>query len=130
LGNNTGENTLVADGEIPQDYGDHGGVLLGDNSDGEPLGNATIQPYLDHLLDLQKNVLAQISEVGGRLARAELMEDRFSRDFINYTQMKSDVEDLDYAGAMTWFTMAESVYRAALGVGGRILPPSLMDFMR
>ncbi|MCL2081875.1 MAG: flagellar hook-associated protein FlgL [Oscillospiraceae bacterium] len=89
-----------------------------------------IFPFIERLQTMQKHVLTQMTEVGGRLARLEMLEDRYAQDSINYRQMKSDVEDLDYAEAMMWFTMAESVYRSSLSVGGRILPPTLMDFMR
>jgi flagellar hook-associated protein 3 FlgL len=44
--------------------------------------------------------------------------------------MQSDVEDLDQGEAIMNFSMMEAVYRAALSVGGRVLPPSLMDFLR
>jgi len=133
LEGNTGEDALVPDGFIPDGYDSSlsGGNLLGDGVDDEAtLSNEVIQPYLNHFLDLQKSLLAQMTEVGGRLARIELMEDRYSRDFINYTQMQSDVEDLDQAEAIMWFSMAEAVYRSSLAVGGRILPPTLVDFMK
>ncbi|MCL1808100.1 MAG: flagellar hook-associated protein FlgL [Oscillospiraceae bacterium] len=89
-----------------------------------------LQPFVLRLQEMQKNTLTQLSEVGGRISRLDLMADRYSKDEINYTQMKSDVEDLDLAEALMWFSMTESVYRASLGVGGRILPPSLIDFLR
>jgi flagellar hook-associated protein 3 FlgL len=99
------------------------------DSDSEIL-HKNIQPFIRRMQDLQKHTLAQLAEVGGRMARMDLMLDRYSKDEINYTQMQSDVEDLDQAEALMWFSMAEAVYRASLGVGGRVLPPSLMDFMR
>jgi flagellar hook-associated protein 3 FlgL len=92
--------------------------------------NPDFLPFVDGMQVLQRQLLAQMAEVGGRYARVELMESRYSQDYINYTQMRSDVEDLDQAEGIMNFTMAESVYRAALSVGGRILPPSLMDFLR
>jgi len=89
-----------------------------------------LTPFLDIFLDLQKNVISVQAEIGGRQNRLELMNARFDRDIINYTQMKSDVEDLDQAEAIMWYSMAEAVYRAALSVGGRILQPTLVDFLR
>ena len=101
-----------------------------EEGEGAQILHQNVQPFIRRLQDFQKHTLAQLSEVGGRLARLELMMDRYAKDEINYTQMKSDVEDLDQAEAIMWFSMAEAVYRASLGVGGRVLPPSLMDFMR
>jgi hypothetical protein len=34
------------------------------------------------------------------------------------------------AEAITELQSRENVYRASLGVGGRILPPSLLDFLK
>jgi flagellar hook-associated protein 3 FlgL len=92
--------------------------------------NPDFLPFVDGMQKLQQSLIAQMSECGGRRARIELMESRYAQDYINYTQMRSDVEDLDQAEGIMNFTMAESVYRAALNVGGRILPPTLMDFLR
>jgi flagellar hook-associated protein 3 FlgL len=89
-----------------------------------------IHPFLARMQYHQNHNLGLLAEVGGRLSRLQLMEDRYTKDELNYTQMKSDVEDLDLAEAIMWFSMTESVYRASLGVGGRILQPSLIDFLR
>jgi flagellar hook-associated protein 3 FlgL len=101
-----------------------------EEGEGAEILHKNIQPFVNRLQEFQKQTLAQLAEVGGRIARMDLMLDRYSKDEINYTQMKSDVEDLDLAEALMWFSMTEAVYRASLGVGGRILPPSLIDFMR
>jgi flagellar hook-associated protein 3 FlgL len=100
-----------------------------ENADGEML-HKNIQPFIRRLQEFQKQNLAQMAEVGGRISRLDLMMDRYGKDEINYTQMKSDVEDLDLAEAIMWFSMSEAVYRASLGVGGRILQPTLIDFLR
>jgi flagellar hook-associated protein 3 FlgL len=101
-----------------------------EEGEGAEILHKNIQPFINRLQEFQKHSLAQLAEVGGRIARMDLMLDRYSKDEINYTQMKSDVEDLDLAEALMWFSMTEAVYRASLGVGGRILPPSLIDFLR
>jgi len=75
-------------------------------------------------------VVAVMAELGGRQNRLDLIEDRYGQDVINYTQMISDVEDLDQAEAIMWYSMQEAVYRAALSVGSRVIQPTLMDFLR
>jgi flagellar hook-associated protein 3 FlgL len=105
-------------------------TLNAEEGEGAEILHKNAQPFIDRLQEFQKHTLSQIAEVGGRIARMDLMMDRYSKDEINYTQMKSDVEDLDLAEALMWFSMTEAVYRASLGVGGRILPPSLIDFLR
>jgi flagellar hook-associated protein 3 FlgL len=86
--------------------------------------------FISSTQQLQSRVLDSLAEIGGRSARVTLMKERYSQDMINYTQMLSDVQDLDQAEGIMNFSMAEAVYRAALDVGGRVLPPSLMDFLR
>lgn len=92
--------------------------------------HSEIQPFIESMKTIQKNALAQLAEVGGRLARVKLMETRFAQDNINYTQMCSDSEDVDQAETIMNFSMTEAVYRAALNVGGRVLQPTLVDFLR
>ena len=89
-----------------------------------------LQPFIGIFQDLQKNVISVMAEIGGRQNRLEMMSARFEQDIINYTQMKSDVEDLDQAEAIMNYSMAEAIYRAALSVGGRVLQPTLVDFLR
>jgi flagellar hook-associated protein 3 FlgL len=101
-----------------------------EEGEGAEILHRNIHPILGQMQYHQSQSLALMAEVGGRLSRLELMSDRYMKDELNYTQMKSDVEDLDLAEAIMWFSMTEAVYRASLGVGGRILPPSLMDFLR
>ena len=90
----------------------------------------SLSGFIPRLQQIQNNILTNLAEVGGRTARIALMKDRYAVDTINYTQMLSDAQDLDQAEGIMRFTMAEAVYRAALNVGGRILPPTLVDFMR
>lgn len=98
--------------------------------DPETCNNDSIRPFIGVMEDLQKDVLTNLADVGGRQSRIELMENRFAQDNINYTQMKSDIEDLDQAEAIMQFSMAEAVYRAALSVGGRVIQPTLVDFLK
>ncbi|MCL1821067.1 MAG: flagellar hook-associated protein FlgL [Oscillospiraceae bacterium] len=93
-------------------------------------GNRQIQPYIEQLQVAQRKNLAILADLGGRQNRLDLMLDRYSQDDINYTQMKSDVEDLDQAKAIMEFSMSEAVYRAALSVGAKIIQPTLVDFLR
>ena len=89
-----------------------------------------VQPFIRMFQDAQDATLAVLADLGGRQNRLDLVSDRYGQDYINYTQMKSDVEDLDQAEAIMHFSMAEAVYRAALSVGARIIQPTLVDFLR
>ena len=45
-------------------------------------------------------------------------------------ELRSKVEDIDIAEAITEFMMQENAYQAALATGARIVYPSLIDFLR
>ena len=78
----------------------------------------------------QENILSHIADVGGKYNRLEMVEYRYKDDYINYTGVKSEVEDVDQAEATMQLKMAEMVYRSSLAVGARIIQPTLVDFLR
>lgn len=89
-----------------------------------------ISAHLEKLQSAQSHLLTLAAEYGGKTNRIEIMDSRFGLDEINYTQRISDVEDIDLAEVIMNLKMAESVYRAALDAGARIIQPSLLDYMR
>jgi flagellar hook-associated protein 3 len=86
--------------------------------------------FIGEMQRLQDVTLAAMADIGGRSNRLELIMERYSIDKINYEQMLTDVEGLDLAEAITRLSFAEATYRASLGIGGRILQPTLLDFLR
>jgi flagellar hook-associated protein 3 FlgL len=62
--------------------------------------------------------------------RLELVENRLAEQEIVATKTLSDNEDIDYAEAITKLITQESLHRAALSAGSRIIQPSLVDFLR
>lgn len=89
---------------------------------------------LDNLLkDLDNHmnsVLAERAELGARVNRLELIEQRLSTQQVIAQQMISDNEDADIEKVITDLKTQESVHRAALAVGARIIQPTLVDFLR
>lgn len=89
---------------------------------------------IDHALgrldDAFGNLLRWRSEVGARMSRLELTEDRYAQDVLNVKALISDKEDVDYAETIMRLKEEESVYRAALATGARIIQPTLLDFLR
>jgi len=88
------------------------------------------QSFIKEMQRLQDAALANMADLGGRSNRLDFISDRYSIDKINYEQMLADVEGLDLAEAITRLSFAEATYRASLGIGGRILQPTLLDFLR
>ncbi len=88
-----------------------------------------ISQYTDKLLNCQSKLLAVEAELGGRTNRLDLVANRYAEDTLNYTKMKSNVEDADQAEVIMQYKMAESVYSFALQVGSNIIQPSLVNFL-
>lgn len=70
------------------------------------------------------------ASMGARLNRIELMEDRINEQEVIAKRIMSENEDIDIEKAITELKTQESVHRASLGVGARIIQPTLMDFLR
>lgn len=89
-----------------------------------------LQPYITKLQDKLGRILSEISEVGGKTNRLDLIKKRLENDYYNYETLRSQVEGVDQEQVIIDFKMAEVVYRSSLAVGARIIQPSLMDFLR
>ncbi|WP_152655250.1 flagellar hook-associated protein FlgL [Oceanobacillus sp. CFH 90083] len=76
------------------------------------------------------SVLDARAEIGARMNRLELVENRLADQKIVTTKTLSDNEDVDFAEAITNLITQESLHRAALSAGSRIIQPSLVDFLR
>lgn len=73
---------------------------------------------------------AERAELGARYNRIEQMEARINQQEVIATKILSDNEDADIERVITDLVTQESVHRAALAVGARIIQPSLIDFLR
>lgn len=90
------------------------------NLSGDVLKN--IKGSLNHVLKYR-------SQVGARSKRLEMTVNKMESSYVDYTDLLSKTEDLDMAKAATELKMEESVYRAALAIGSRIIQPNLADFL-
>lgn len=97
------------------------------NADGT---NEDIEKYIAKIQGMQQHVLSVLADIGGRTNRLDAIAERYSLEDINYTKIKSDVEDVDQAEVIMNYKMAESVYRSALSAGAQIIQPTLMDYLR
>ncbi|MFD1416981.1 flagellar hook-associated protein FlgL [Oceanobacillus jeddahense] len=77
-----------------------------------------------------EGILDSRAEIGARMNRVELVENRLADQKIVTTKTLSDNEDVDFAEAITNLITQESLHRAALSAGSRIIQPSLVDFLR
>lgn len=77
----------------------------------------------DHVLEVR-------AEVGARMNRLERTKERLDLLDESLKKVLSNVEDADAAEVITELKTRESVYRASLAAGARLLQPTLMDFLR
>lgn len=85
---------------------------------------------LSELDDKMDSMSAERAELGARYNRLELIEDRVGKQEIVSTRILSENEDADLEKVIMNMTAQESIHRAALSVGARIIQPTLMDFLR
>jgi len=96
-----------------------------ENNDGETISNEVISDIKGAL----NTVLKYRSQIGARTNRLEATVSRLEANEVDYKAQLSSIEDVDLAQAITDLKMEESVYRAALAVGARIIQPTLVDFL-
>lgn len=76
------------------------------------------------------NIINARADLGARMNRLELVENRLSEQEIVATSTMAENEDVDYEKAITELITQESLHRAALSAGSKIIQPSLIDFLR
>lgn len=76
-----------------------------------------------------KRVLSQQATVGSWYNRMESTMDRNEENITISTDLQSRLEDLDFAKAISEYTLADSVYQASLQSASRVLTKTLMDYV-
>ncbi|MFA5577404.1 MAG: flagellar hook-associated protein FlgL [Tissierellaceae bacterium] len=89
-----------------------------------------IQEAIGNIKASMDQVLSVTSEIGARANRLELTENKLEDQRITLKELLSFNEDVSLPDALMRLAIEENVYRASLGVGARIIQPSLMDFLR
>ncbi|SIS42980.1 flagellar hook-associated protein FlgL [Salimicrobium flavidum] len=75
-------------------------------------------------------VIDERADLGARMNRRDMVEDRLAVQKEITTKMMSDNEDAEMEEVITNLKTQESIHRAALSAGARIIQPTLMDFLR
>ncbi|MBP2241979.1 flagellar hook-associated protein 3 FlgL [Cytobacillus eiseniae] len=91
---------------------------------------ADISGELKNIDDHIDKFISERATVGARQNRVEMMDERLGQQEVFSTRILSNNEDLDMEKAIIEMTTAESVLRASLSVGSRIIQPTLVDFLR
>lgn len=90
----------------------------------------TSDDILRNLESARQNVIAMRSEMGARQMRIEALESRIQDTEVKLGDALQQAQGVDMAKAILELNSAETTYRAALQVGGRVMPQSLADFLR
>ncbi|ANC78600.1 flagellar hook-associated protein FlgL [Fictibacillus phosphorivorans] len=96
----------------------------------ESTSGQDISGFLEKLDSHINNLVSERAELGARYNRVELIDARVGEQEVIANRILSDNEDADIERVITDLKMQESLHRAALGVGSRIMQPTLMDFLR
>lgn len=92
--------------------------------------NATIEGYIEDIDGFTQSLTNERADLGARMNRVELMESRIAQQRVATTDLMSSNEDADMEKVIMNLVQAESVHRAALGAGSRVIQPTLLDFLR
>lgn len=99
-------------------------ILNAGSTSGTAIGD-----QLSKLAKITDHVLNVRAEVGAKENRVDSMMDRLSSQKLTVTKAMSNNEDVEYEATITQLITEESIHRAALSVGAKILQPTLVDFL-
>jgi flagellar hook-associated protein 3 FlgL len=116
---------------VPDPGRDDGFDVLADLHDAlmanDPVAVAAALPRIDAVLDQLQIGRTRIGATEGRLSQAE---QRVSNRIVQAEIRLSEVRDADLAEVISTLARDENALTASLQTMGRLLPPSLMDFLR
>jgi flagellar hook-associated protein 3 FlgL len=76
-----------------------------------------------------ERILGSQSEAGAIYNRLDSTNDRNERKVLEIVRMQSTLEDVDFAEAISNFTLAENIFNASLQSSARVIQPSLLNFL-
>ena len=88
-----------------------------------------VRSSIDKLDAALKRQLTAQSANGSRVLRLESTQSRNTERQVYTTKLQSDIEDVDFAQAVTDFNLQQTIYDASLKMGAKSLQNSLMDFL-
>lgn len=99
-------------------------LALEDNSQSD------INNSIKELNDRAQEIIRGRAELGARMNRLELIEDRLQHQGIIAEDIMKRNEGVDFEEAVMNLLAQEAVHRAALASGAKLIQPSLIDFLR
>lgn len=99
-----------------------------DALNGDPLKD--IDDSIGALQEMRQKIIRGRADLGARMNRLELIEDRLSQQGIIAEDIMKKNEGVDFEEAVMNLLAQEAVHRAALASGAKLIQPSLIDFLR
>ncbi len=88
-----------------------------------------IQTSLKQLDNAMQRQLSAQATNGARVQRFESTQTRNDERTVYTTQLQSDVEDVDFAKAISDYNMQQAIYDASLKVGAQAMQQTLVNFL-
>jgi flagellar hook-associated protein 3 FlgL len=92
--------------------------------------HAGVTAEISNIETRMDKILNQQAEIGARVNRVELMQNRLKDLELNLTDLQSKTEDIDLEKLIIDAKINENIYQASLSVGAKIITPSLVDFLK
>lgn len=77
----------------------------------------------------QDNLNVELSDLGARLQRLSLNEERLNDQLLNVQDQKSENEEINQEQVTVEFIAAQNVYDASLAASAKVVQKSLLDFL-
>jgi flagellin-like hook-associated protein FlgL len=90
---------------------------------------AAIRSSIGRIDDSYQNILSAEARNGSRMNRIETTLNRNDEQSNETTRLQSEIEDAEMTDTITDFSLAETVYNAALKSAAMVLQPSLADYI-
>ncbi|MFC3689483.1 flagellar hook-associated protein FlgL [Aquipuribacter hungaricus] len=100
-------------------------AVVADLRAGSPSG-----PHLGRIDASAERISGMLSDVGARTNRIDALKLKADDTAITLRSAQSQIEDIDLPKAILELQMQTVAYQAALGATGKVLQPTLLDFLR
>ena len=97
-----------------------------ERNDIEAIGGQVLQGVGESL----NNLLTNVASLGAKSSRAQLVQQQIQYEITEIGGDASQLRDIDFTEAVTELRTREHTHQAALAAAGRILPRTLLDFLR
>lgn len=77
----------------------------------------------------QEKLSIELSDIGARLIRLSLNEERLTAQKLNVEDLKSQNEEIEQEEVAVEWAAAEAVYDASLATAAKVVQKSLLDFL-